>query len=138
MRPDDLRARLAAALEPHTHNGHLVDAEVGNVVEAVLKVLEPPRPFLSSAMHEVQPGILEEFQKRWAEAISNWDGTLVVVEPAKAAHVEWEVRYDDGTLSGAVLLDEEDARQLAARRADRNPTIVYRTIGQWQEVPNGR
>lgn len=35
-----LRARLEAALEPHTHNGHLVDAELGDVVEAVMPIIE--------------------------------------------------------------------------------------------------
>lgn len=37
---DDLRTRLEAALELHTHNGRLVDAELGDVVEAALEVFE--------------------------------------------------------------------------------------------------
>lgn len=36
---DDLRARLEAALEPHTHKNRVVD-----VVDAVLAVLQPPVP----------------------------------------------------------------------------------------------
>lgn len=43
---DDLRARLEAALAPHIHNGHLVDAEFGNAVEAVLLVAEDTITFL--------------------------------------------------------------------------------------------
>lgn len=99
---------------------------------------EAPRPFLSAAMAKAKPELIKRFQEAFAKAVAEWDGHLVVVEPPKAALVEWEVRYDDGSLSGAVLLDHDDARQLAARRADRNPTIVYRTISEWQEAPDGR
>lgn len=42
--PDGLRARIAAALEPHTHNGHLVDAELGDVLGAVMVAWNPPVP----------------------------------------------------------------------------------------------
>lgn len=42
--PDDLRARLEAALEPHAHNGCLVDAELGDVMDAVMAALQPPVP----------------------------------------------------------------------------------------------
>lgn len=41
---DGLRARLEAALEPHAHNGHLVDAELGDVVDAVMAAWSPPTP----------------------------------------------------------------------------------------------
>lgn len=37
---DDVRTRLEVALAPYTHNGHLVDAELGDVVEAVVPVLD--------------------------------------------------------------------------------------------------
>lgn len=41
---DDLRTRLEVALEPHTHNNRLVDVAVVDVVDAVLKALQPPVP----------------------------------------------------------------------------------------------
>lgn len=42
--PDNLRARLEAALEPHVYGGRLVDAELGDVVDAVMAALQPPVP----------------------------------------------------------------------------------------------
>jgi hypothetical protein len=37
---DALRARIEAALDSYTHNGHLVDAELGDVLDAVMAVVE--------------------------------------------------------------------------------------------------
>lgn len=37
---DDLRTRIEVSLAPHVHNGHLVDAEIGDVVDAVLPVVQ--------------------------------------------------------------------------------------------------
>lgn len=40
---DDLRARIEAALEPHTHNGCLVDVAMADVVDVAMTAIRLPR-----------------------------------------------------------------------------------------------
>lgn len=40
MVTNTLRARIEAALQRHVHNGHLVDAELDDVLDAVMSVVE--------------------------------------------------------------------------------------------------
>ena len=41
---DDLRNRIAAALEPFTYNSTTVDAELGDVLDAVIAAIPTPTP----------------------------------------------------------------------------------------------
>jgi hypothetical protein len=55
-------------------------------------------------------------------------------EDGDGSRVEWGVRYDDGTLSDAVINDFDDALQQVGRNIDCGARIVTRTRGGWNDV----
>lgn len=119
---DDLRARLQAALEPFTHNGVTVDAELGDVLAAVEAVVAPPTPEadLGEEMRQRKLGAYRLYWKSGGSSVAAvgmaYDGTRWF------APANWTTGSVNASLAALVSTDWSGVERVELIEPYRNTT----------------